>query len=1223
MHVDKNTSILQWNCCSLNCRIGELRTLLTQIPIPIVCINEAKCKSNAPTISNYVAYIDDNLATTNRSVVTYVRRDLQQIQVPLQGNNSGIEVNAVTISKGNIKLTVVNTYIRPGIMVDMSAFKRILESLEGDYVVVGDFNAHHQLWGSPSADTRGREICDIIDDLALCSLNDGSPTYHRTSSGYSHLDLCIVTPSLVSSSWTVHSDQWGSDHFPTLITVPGLNGIKSKTAKVTDWRKYRTLVESKLREGVQLQEAMAQAKREATMSTKVPYKAPPIDHRYTRLQAQRNRSQRKVRRTGDLVEIERERKFQAAAKRHLIYLKKMQFARFCSSLSRQPSLGKVWNMVRAMSEPTRALQPFLSVALKNGWTTQESLDKFLDHVTNVPKPMNPSRHERYLAKLRHLWEGRQMNVEPHGVFETPFTRWELDCALASCENKTSVGPDGISYQDIRSLDEPAKGELLELLNGHWTRGEFPDQWKLADVVPLPKLGKPKHEIGSYRPIALTSCVGKVYERLVKRRLDWYLEKEYVFADTVTAYRKARGTMDGLANLVCDLEEFTFQKHVTAVVFLDLKQAFDCVPKESILYALHTAGVSGRMLSVLESYLTSRKIQGKIDKTRTQPRCVNKGVPQGGVLSPILFNLVVAEVANLANQKVHISTYADDIVIWSHRRTASINLQNDMQRAVRNVVEHLDRNGLVISPEKTALLLVTNKRDESLNVFIGDKKIEQVDRHKFLGLLMDKKLSWIPEANLLVDRAKKVSNIIRCLAAGKFGATTEALLRVSDAINGSRALYALPFMKAASEATLEMVYAIQHRDCRTALGLLKVTPSDIVLAEAGSIPYSLQATQRALAHVAKLATQHVGHGLIEKLRQRPHSSYGMIYEQLLNLGINDSNETSAFVASTPIWQLEKPRTEPGIVGVASKAEINEGVLQKLFRDQMQNSWEGYSEIFTDGSVVGASSSFAVYMPEQNVQISAKLPFPTSSTVSELAGIREALKGLRAQSVAKYVICTDSKSAIQSIAGAKSEANSRLMFTILDELKGVQESGYEVGFQWVPSHCGIRGNEVADRLAAEAHMTDRQVSDITRSAQDIKCIIRRAIRMQHETWWSDRQGTHRWLVSGQRPSRLRTNYLGRRKQIVLHRLRAGYALTANTLHKYGKVASPKCSSCNVVDTVSHVLLSCSKFDGERDALRVQLLVRGMDLDLGSVLGVENGADLGVLFEFLESTGLIDSL
>ena len=153
---------------------------------------------------------------------------------------------------------------------------------------------------------------------------------------------------------------------------------------------------------------------------------------------------------------------------------------------------------------------------------------------------------------------------------------ELEEALKKMKQKKAPGPDGITNEMLKHLGPGAKRTLLRIYNQSWSTGTVPTIWKEAVIRPIPKKGKDKRDPSSYRPISLLSCVGKLLERIINKRLIWHLESNSVLASTQTGYRQFRSTEDQLALLTQEIEDAFQEKKKVLAVFFDLSKAFDKV-----------------------------------------------------------------------------------------------------------------------------------------------------------------------------------------------------------------------------------------------------------------------------------------------------------------------------------------------------------------------------------------------------------------------------------------------------------------------------------------------------------------------------------------------------------------------------------------------------------------------------------------------------------------------
>ena len=179
-------------------------------------------------------------------------------------------------------------------------------------------------------------------------------------------------------------------------------------------------------------------------------------------------------------------------------------------------------------------------------------------------------------------------------YNLPFSMTELQTALHKSHD-SAAGPANIHYQMLSAcLTRSAQSKLLRVFNDLWQSGDFLKSWSNATIIPIPKPGKDPASPNNYRPIALTSCVCKTFERMVNERLVWYPKSNNTLTEYQSGFRKHRSTTDQQVRLEsCIREAFVRRKHVVSV-FFDLEKAYDTTWKYGILRDLHDAGLCGRM-----------------------------------------------------------------------------------------------------------------------------------------------------------------------------------------------------------------------------------------------------------------------------------------------------------------------------------------------------------------------------------------------------------------------------------------------------------------------------------------------------------------------------------------------------------------------------------------------------------------------------------------------------
>ena len=170
-------------------------------------------------------------------------------------------------------------------------------------------------------------------------------------------------------------------------------------------------------------------------------------------------------------------------------------------------------------------------------------------------PLTPKKVGDMKEKLKQ--EAKQKNV-PSPCLNSTLKISELNSAIRNLKPKKLPGPDGVSNDMLKHLGPIPRKMLLEIFNGSWNKGHVPEVWKTAHLVPVLKKGKDKTNPDSYRPNSLLSCVGKLMEHVITRRLTWFLETNNVFSPSQTGYRQHRSTEDQIALLTQDIEN-SFQE----------------------------------------------------------------------------------------------------------------------------------------------------------------------------------------------------------------------------------------------------------------------------------------------------------------------------------------------------------------------------------------------------------------------------------------------------------------------------------------------------------------------------------------------------------------------------------------------------------------------------------------------------------------------------------------
>ncbi|KAM7284146.1 hypothetical protein ISCGN_001248 [Ixodes scapularis] len=242
---------------------------------------------------------------------------------------------------------------------------------------------------------------------------------------------------------------------------------------------------------------------------------------------------------------------------------------------------------------------------------------------------------------------------------------------------------------LRNLSNEAITGITKYINECWRQGQLPRQWKTAKVVLIPKPGK-KPQLDALRPISLTSCVGKIMEHVVLRRINDFMERNQLFPHTMVGFRPHLSTQDVMLRLKHQIIDGEKSSHLDTRVILglDLTKAFDTIRHDAVLENLEKLGVGRRTFNYIQDFLSDRTAQISIGGvTSDDINLGGRGTPQGSVLSPYLFNVAMIELpAKLSKiEGLHHSIYADDITLWMTGGCDGF-IQDTLQEAIRTIEE---------------------------------------------------------------------------------------------------------------------------------------------------------------------------------------------------------------------------------------------------------------------------------------------------------------------------------------------------------------------------------------------------------------------------------------------------------------------------------------------------------------------------------------------------------
>jgi hypothetical protein len=393
---------------------------------------------------------------------------------------------------------------------------------------------------------------------------------------------------------------------------------------------------------------------------------------------------------------------------------------------------------------------------------------------------------------------------------TPF---EISKIIEKLDINKSAGLDYLGPYIIKLCKDYISVPIASIINSSIVQGIFPDQLKLANVIPIHKGGS-KEDANNYRPISILPTLSKIFERHIANQLYLFFQQTNIIYEYQSGFRKQHSCQTALVKIIDSwLKEIDSGK-VIGTIFLDFKKAFDLVDHDILLYKLKLYHFSNNAIIFFKSYLSNRKQLIKNGGVRSQTRHIISGVPQGSIIGPLLFLLYVNDLPLKITSGVDM--YADDATIHASDCKLEV-VQMKLQLSLNETQNWCSINNMIVNPIKTTCMIIDSKHriknNYELKLSVGNKLLQNVKSQKLLGVYIDNCLNWSTHIN---QTCKKLASKLCLLKRISFFLTMEMKQLFYSAYIASTFEYGCIVWSNGNRHDLNRIYKIQKRAARIIL-----------------------------------------------------------------------------------------------------------------------------------------------------------------------------------------------------------------------------------------------------------------------------------------------------------------------------------------------------------------------------------------------------------------------
>ena len=816
----------------------------------------------------------------------------------------------------NTRYIIGNVYIKLG---DVHGISNVLSMLSKaqelnkklktkGIILIGDMNARHPMWGDSTSNEYGRKLFENLDSSQFSIRTAETPSF-ICANGSSYIDLVIVSNNIINKINTIHTDsevelfsgapQRG--HVPIIVSITNsLSQPVPPTERICikdmNWDNWAEDIEREIEnKNHQLMDAedpqlllqfidniLKNATEKHGTKKIVSCHSKPYWNKTLSELSEKLRTDRKnysMRNTDRNKEKWLQSKFEFDEER------KKSCQEFIMKKTRNLNAvesHKFWKEFKKLTSKntSQKMNPLYDgdggILTNNEEVEQLLFSTFFECKHMQDASFDEEFYQETNRQYDDIMEATDEQNEDTEDLNADVTEEEIKRNIKEYKScGKSFDNHGCHPEMLKKLGPLALHVIFILFNLCFRMKLW--IWDKAEVIFLKKEGKKSYSVpGSYRPISITAYLGKLLERIMAIRASKFMKKKNYFDPYQEGFTEKKNTIRYLNRLILDIKSDLHEGKTVICLFLDFEKAFDSVWKKGLIVKLFLLGFRGNFLKLIDHFLQSRKVCLNVNGSKGEMReCSEFGLPQGSVLSPILFKLFLLDfLEDVNDDNTVLYKFADDgSVKISADTTAECLIQLQKVLDALNTWANKWRMVINCQPNKTEVMCFgTAENDRSLlptSFDLGNQKIKLVNQTKVLGIVIDENLLFIEQSKEVYNKLVTRWNMIQLYCNRNWGFSQKVMVELVRTLFLSCLMYASHLW--VNKQNMTEINSLYYKILKSTVGAVfnvRHSTAEIIL---GLPPISIQNRVNQIKHYLKIILSDIPDDPLKKTIEKITSS----------------------------------------------------------------------------------------------------------------------------------------------------------------------------------------------------------------------------------------------------------------------------------------------------------------------------------------------------------------